>query len=173
MPGMFHDGLDPDPASKYISDVGITCNDQYHTRPLERPPMDTLLRPPAIPRDQGLMSSTWYLAKAPLKGLVQVQVCRDKEQSHRPCLGLLLLYSDHDIESIGQVRWDYGFKSFLSLFMLYTVPSMDESTVKDIRSERPGPGLDEECDGQQKLPENGIIAWWFSHLGDRIITYND
>lgn len=64
--GIFHDGLDP--TSKCISEFGVTCNDQDHARPLERPPMDTHSEPPAVPPGRGSISCTWYMTKAPLKG---------------------------------------------------------------------------------------------------------
>jgi hypothetical protein len=45
--------------------------------------------------------------------------------------------------------------------------------IKNIRSDIPGSELNVETGGQQKLPEHGIIAWWFGQLGVRILTYND
>lgn len=54
-------------------------------------PMETHYEPPEVPFLRGSVASTWFLIKAPLKGLVKVKGCRDTEQSHRPCLGLLFV----------------------------------------------------------------------------------
>ncbi|KAE8354854.1 hypothetical protein BDV28DRAFT_130085 [Aspergillus coremiiformis] len=170
--GIFHDGLDP--AIKYISEVGITCHDQCDVGPLEPPPMDTRFEPPAVPPGRGSIASTWYVNKASLNGLVKVQVCRDKEQSHHPCLGLLLFYNDQHIESIGQVRWDHDLtqETVRPLYVENGVVDGREY-IKDIRSDIYDSAISVDTSGWQKLPEHGIIAWWFSRLGDRIITFND
>jgi hypothetical protein len=54
------------------------------------------------------LSSTpcWHMTKESLNGLVKMQICRDQQKSHRPCIGLLLLYDDQHIESLGEVRWE-------------------------------------------------------------------
>ncbi|KAB8227557.1 uncharacterized protein BDW43DRAFT_304532 [Aspergillus alliaceus] len=169
--GIFHDGLDP--ATKYISEIGVTCNNQYDVGPPESPPMDTRFEPPAVPPGRGSIASTWYMTKASLKGLVKLHVCRDKEQPHCPCLGLLLFYSDEHIESIGQVRWDHDLSQETVRPMYIENGVVDgRDYIKDIRSGIYDTELNVERSGFQKLPEHGIIVWWFSQLGDRIITYN-
>ncbi|GMG22278.1 unnamed protein product [Aspergillus oryzae] len=170
--GIFHDGLDP--TTQYISEVGVTCNEQYDVGPSTPPPMDTRFEPPAVPPGRGSIASTWYMTKASLKGLVKVQVCRDKEQSHHPCLGLLLFYSDEHIESIGQVRWDHDLNQETARPTYVENGVIDgRDYIKDIRSDIHDTELNMERKAWQKLPEHGIIVWWFSQLGDRITTYND
>ncbi|KAB8214179.1 hypothetical protein BDV33DRAFT_196335 [Aspergillus novoparasiticus] len=155
--GIFHDGLDP--ATKYISDIGVTCNGQHDVGTLGSSPSDARIEPPAVPPGRGSSSSTWYVTKASLKGLVKVYVCRDKEQPHHPCLGLLLYYSDGHIESIGQVRWDHDI-SQETVRPIYiengTVDGRDY--IKDIRSGIYDTDLKVKGSGWQKLPERGIIA---------------
>ncbi|KAE8416209.1 hypothetical protein BDV36DRAFT_260861 [Aspergillus pseudocaelatus] len=170
--GIFHDGLDP--TTKYISDVGVTCNSQHGVGPLEPLPSDARLEPPAVPPGRGSIFSTWYMTKASLKGVVKVRVCRDKEQSHQPCLGLLLYYSDGHIESIGQVRWDQDI-SRETVKPIYIESSVVDGRdyIKDIRCGIYDTDLKVERSACQKLPECGIIAWWFGQLGDKIITYDD
>jgi hypothetical protein len=114
------------------------------------------------------------MTKAPRKGLVKVQACRDQEQSHHPCLGLLLFYSDQHIESLGQVRWDHDLTQEIPEPMYVENGTIDgRGYIKDIRSDIHDCELSVETGGWQKLPKYGIIVWWFGQLGDRIVTYND
>ncbi|KAE8339458.1 hypothetical protein BDV24DRAFT_152808 [Aspergillus arachidicola] len=145
-----------DPATKYISDIGVTCND---VGTLGSSPSDARIEPPTVPPGRGSSASTWYVTKASLKGLVNVYVCSDKEQPHHPCLGLLLYYSDGHInqETVRPIYIENG-----------TVDGRDY--IKDIQSGIYDTDLKVKRSGWQKVPERGIIAWWFSRLGDQIIT---
>ncbi|PLB54407.1 hypothetical protein P170DRAFT_469873 [Aspergillus steynii IBT 23096] len=167
--GIFHDGLNP--AVKYTSEFGVTCNGQRHVEPSEPPPMDTpISEPPAVPPGRGSIASTWYMTQAPLKDLVKVRVCRDREQPHRPCLGFLLFYSDGHIESIGQVRWDYDLNQECSrpLYVENGVVS-GRDYIKDIRSDIDETEIHGEESRWQRLPEHGIIKRTRQH---RILRIN-
>ncbi|QRD91237.1 hypothetical protein F9C07_2219715 [Aspergillus flavus] len=149
--GIFHNGLDL--ASNFISELGVPCSDRYHTKTPE-PPLDTYLKPPVVPPDRGSPACTWYMTKAPLKGLIKAQVCRDKEQLHSPCIGLLLFYSDQHIESLGQPT--YVEKDVID----------GRRYIKDIWSD-----INYSRLNVQRLPEDDIIVWWLSKFDDSITTY--
>ena len=104
--------------------------------------------------------------------LEKVQICRDREQPHGPCLGLLLFYSDGRIESIGQVRWDRDTSQevFIPRYIVHDVVG-GRDYVRDIQSVIDETRLYVERREWQRLPEDGTIVWWFSQLGDRIMTY--
>jgi hypothetical protein len=78
------------------------------------------------------------------------------------------------VESVRQVRWDYDLTQESSRPMYVENGTVDRRDyIKDIRSDVSGPDDDVDTARQQKLPEHGIIAWWFGQLGDRIKIYND
>ncbi|KAB8272804.1 hypothetical protein BDV30DRAFT_249204 [Aspergillus minisclerotigenes] len=97
-----------------------------------------------VPPGRGSPTCTWYLTKASLKDPIKAQVCRDKEHGQH-------------IESLGQVRWDCDLTQ--KVLSLHTWKA-------DIWSD-----IDYSRLNVQRLPENGIIVWWFSKFDDRIITY--
>lgn len=170
--GIFHDGLDP--GCRDLSEFGVTCNDQEHSGIRQPLPTGTHYEPPEVPPRRGSIASSWYLTTAPLKGLVKVQVCRDRDQPHFPCLGFLMYYDDQLVESLGQVRWDYDLTQEISRPMYVESGIVDgQDFIKDIRGKECDPDLDGKRDGWQRIPECGTIGWWFGHLGDRIIIYNN
>ncbi|PWY67610.1 hypothetical protein BO94DRAFT_612015 [Aspergillus sclerotioniger CBS 115572] len=140
----------PDPDSKCISAFG----------PL---PVD----PPCEPRQ----SLTWYLSKATLKGLVKVQVCRDRSQPHHPCLGLLLFYNDKHVESIGQVRWQCDMRQEVHWPINYEVGVVNgDPYIKDIGSSNQELGPSFSTGGWQRLPDYGTMAWWSGGKSGDIIS---
>ena len=154
----------------------MTCNNQHQVGPVEPSPLKLGPRfePPADPPGQGAVVRFWYMTRAPLHGLVKVQVCRDTEQHHRPCLGLLLYYHDGHMESIGQVRWDRDLSQELWTPIYVQTGVVDEyEYMKDFRSGGPSTESDAERDGWQKIPEHGTIVWWFTSRLDRLIMYDD
>ena len=174
--GIFHDGLDP--GLECISEVGVTCTGdrQGHLKTQEQPPpSNTNYEPPELPPARGSPTRAWYMTKAPLYGLVRAQVCRDLNQPHRPCLGLHLFYNDHRIEAIGQVCWDRDLTQEIlaPMYVQKGTTACGKYYVKDIQSETYGSRIGVEEEGWQRLPQRGIIVWWFGHIGDRIVTYSD
>lgn len=170
--GIFHDGLDPE--SKYISEIGVTCNHECRTRFLEPEPTLDRYSPPPIPPRGGPLATSWYMTKAPLEGLLKVRVCRDQEQLHHPCLGLLLYYKDRQVESLGQVRWDQDLSHEVFAPIHIENSSIDgKNYIKNVQRDAACSGLNLGIGGWQELPQHGTIVWWFGHLGDNIIIYND
>ncbi|PYI26771.1 hypothetical protein BP00DRAFT_355108 [Aspergillus indologenus CBS 114.80] len=171
--GVFHDGLDP--ARVHITAVGVTCSDSVNGsgRALDSQPEGPRLEPPGDPNGRlGLSEKNWFMTKAPLQGLIKVQVCRDPERPHRPILGLLLIYDDEHIESLGQVRWEYGFSEEVQMPAYVETDAVDgRKCVKDIRSAQK-PGVDLSMEGWRALPPTGTIVWWFYHGGDEIAIYD-
>ncbi|KAL5360702.1 hypothetical protein BJX96DRAFT_165361 [Aspergillus floccosus] len=171
--GIFHDGLDP--VSRYVSAFGVTCNTQRQAGTLRLLPMDTHYELPEVPPGKGSIATTWYMTKASLKGLVKVQVCRDQGQSHQPCLGLLLSYSDEHMESLGQVRWDLDLtQEVLHPVYIEKVTIEGQDYIKDIRSDTLDFNESRAATGEvQKLPRDGTIIWWSGRVGDKILTCNE
>jgi hypothetical protein len=102
--GICHNGLDP--GSPYISIFGATCDPRRlaeNARIGDSRPFQARLNNPLGSRGH---TWSWYMTKAPLRGLSEVQVCQDRDQLHRPCIGLLLYYEDGLVESLGQIRID-------------------------------------------------------------------
>ncbi|KAL3480877.1 hypothetical protein BJX99DRAFT_272570 [Aspergillus californicus] len=102
--GIVHDGWDV--GRKRISTFGITCDLQSPVDAADREPPFSQYKLPKIPSRGGSLVNTWFMTKALLNGLHKVQVCRDQQQTHHPCLGLLLYYDDRHVESVGQIQWD-------------------------------------------------------------------
>lgn len=101
--GIFHGG--PNPASRgCISETGVTCNGQRCSKlpDLETPFILYNMLPFPVP--DGPPTPGWYVTNAPLEGLLKVQVCRDQEQRHRPCICLLLHYKTGQVKPLGQIR---------------------------------------------------------------------
>ncbi|OJJ99077.1 hypothetical protein ASPACDRAFT_1856661 [Aspergillus aculeatus ATCC 16872] len=171
--GVFHDGLDP--ARVHITAVGVTCSDSIKEggKALDPQPEGPRLEPP---RDRngrlGLSKQNWFMTKASLHGLINVQVCRDPEQPHHPISGLLLVYNDDHIESLGQVRWEYGISEDVPMPAYVKTGAIDgRDCVKDMRSAHE-PGVDLGTEGWRALPSTGTIVWWFYHGGDQIALYD-
>ncbi|RAH50564.1 uncharacterized protein BO95DRAFT_404049 [Aspergillus brunneoviolaceus CBS 621.78] len=171
--GVFHDGLDP--ARVHITAVGVTCSDSFKEggKALDPQPEGPRLEPPRdLDGRLGLSKQNWFMTKAPLQGLVKVQVCRDPEQPHHPVSGLLLVYDDEHIESLGQVRWEYGFSEEVLMPAYVETGAVDgRDCVKSIRSAQE-PGVDSGTEGWRALPLTGTIVWWFYYGGDQIAIYD-
>ncbi|PYH31267.1 uncharacterized protein BO87DRAFT_409112 [Aspergillus neoniger CBS 115656] len=164
--GLFHDGFDP--AYKFISEYGVTCDDTDHSDISVPPPLHAELELPEIPPGRGSISSTWYMTKVSLRGLTKVQVCRDHAQAHQPYVGFLMFYEDGHMEASGQIRWDYGLDDEVSCPVVVKQGVVGErGFIRDIRTARDN--LESEAGPSVwQLPETGFIVWWFSHLGDMI-----
>lgn len=115
-----------------------------------------------------------------------MRVCRDQEQLHHPCLGLLLYYQNGQVESLGQIRWDQDLShEVLAPIRIQSADIIDETDIIDGRRKNhiknvqrdalPADSglLDEGVDEWLVLPEYGTIVWWFGHIGDRVVIYND
>ncbi len=103
-----------------------------------------------------------------------MQVCRDLHQSHHPISGLLLVFGDEHIESLGQVRWDFDLSQDILTTMYVDKGTVDERNyIKDICSGLHNSGLEIETGEWQILPIIGTIVGWFGHIGDKITTYDE
>ncbi|GLB12527.1 hypothetical protein AtubIFM57258_010209 [Aspergillus tubingensis] len=168
--GIIHDGMDLRPYS--IAVYGVTCHSPHNGGA----PAWILIRYPigppwARPSDDDRVP--WYMTKATLRGVTKVQVCRDRTQSHHPCLGILMFYADGHVEANGQIRWDYGLDEEICSPFVVTIGAVNEKdTIKDIRNAG-DPVVATAHQGEWKLlPTQGILAWWFSELGDRLVVYD-
>ncbi|ODM19629.1 hypothetical protein SI65_04614 [Aspergillus cristatus] len=174
--GIFHNGLDPQ-ASKFrsgkISVFGVTCNEkQYRSQALNPEPTPIHLDAPQLPGcNPGL---AWYMTKARLEGLCRVRVCRDREELHQSCLGLLLYYEDGHLESLGQVRWDRDLEhEVLAPFRVENVVVGGKNYIKDVRKDAAYTGNFLKESKWQSVPRYGTLIWWFGHMGNRITIYHD
>ncbi|OBT56539.1 hypothetical protein VE04_03247 [Pseudogymnoascus sp. 24MN13] len=109
--GIFHNGFDP--ISPFITEFGVICDSRRARKPSKQIPSSQVYLYPT-PWANSLVwtyeyedaHDEWYLTKAPLEGLTEVQFCQDREQRKHPCIGLILHYGDGHTESLGQFRWD-------------------------------------------------------------------
>ncbi|PWY81991.1 hypothetical protein BO70DRAFT_292265, partial [Aspergillus heteromorphus CBS 117.55] len=171
--GIFHDGLDP--SARHISVMGVVCDS--HRSINEYSEFETSLDPyitPNISPSDGTPVTAWYMTKAPLEGLLEVRTCRDKHQPHRPCLGFLLYYQDGHVESLGQVCWDQDLDREVHAPICIEYDDIaGKEYIKGVQRSVAGSQLNPDTCKLQELPQHGTIAWWFGHLKDRIIIYND
>lgn len=168
--GVFHDTLDPE--YDHVTDFGVTCNDSSQGGALDLLRMDTRLEPTAVPPGRGV-ANTWYITKASLNGLIKIQICRDRNQSHHPITGLLLFFSDEHIESLGQFRWECDTsQEILQPTYIERDTVGRRHYIKDIRGGTDDSGIDLMAGQWQRLPRAGSIVWWFGDVGD-IITIRD
>jgi hypothetical protein len=168
--GFCHNGLDPE--ARYISEVGVTCNPHYAIESMElEPSFDLYLPPPITPRG-GFPTTSWYMTKAPLQGLFEVQFCQDKDRLHHPCIGLLLHYETGCVESLGQVRWDQGISDKIPApIRIQRSNSAGNDYIRNVQGSTPSNSKMAE-DGWQEIPKHGIIVWWFGHIGDQLAVYD-
>jgi len=85
-----------DPWSSCITKIGVTCDPRRSARETDLDP--ALDHHGLSPPDRA--GAFWSMTKAPLEGLVEVRICRDKDRSHEPCIGLLLYYENQSVERI-------------------------------------------------------------------------
>lgn len=120
----------------------------------------------------GFERDAWYMTKAPLKGLVEVQICRNKEQSHHPCIGLLLYYEDQSGRSSRTVP--FGSRNFRQNPCANTNPKgriAGKDYIKNIQGSMPSDS--DMGKGWQEIPASGTVFWWFGEVGDRIVVHSE
>ncbi|KAL4967478.1 uncharacterized protein BDV14DRAFT_188269 [Aspergillus stella-maris] len=172
--GLFHDGLDTRIRSNNITEIGITCAGGRESGDSGPPPLPANVHsePPGV--SPGSPNSTWFLSRAPLKSVSKMQLCRDIRKPYRPVMGVLVFYEDQHVESLGQMRWDFDVNEYVSApFYIRKRNVNGWDCVLDIRSSKSNINLMEDSDTWERLPLDGTIVWWFSRLGDKIITYKD
>ncbi|RAH52461.1 hypothetical protein BO85DRAFT_507292 [Aspergillus piperis CBS 112811] len=166
--GIIHDGMDLRFPS--VTVFGVTCHSPHDGETRAPVPVRYANGPPGAHPGEDLVP--WYMTKATLRGVTRVQVCRDRTQSHHPCLGILMFYADGHIESNGQIRWDYGLdEETCSPFVVASGAVNEKDTIKDIRNAEDPVVATVHRGGWKPLPSQGILAWWFSELGDRLAFY--
>ncbi|PLN85038.1 hypothetical protein BDW42DRAFT_183268 [Aspergillus taichungensis] len=181
--GIFHDGLNLAPnfdfdestgyyynnGANHIRDMGVTCDNESSVKTQKTLPADIHMDPPAFAPNEDRLAGTWYMTAASLCGITKAEICRDINQPHRPCLGLLLFYHDGHMEAIGQIRWDCDVSEKIDRPMYIVNAVVDgQNYIKDVL----GRAYESEFTGSQstwqRLPESGTIRWWFSTCGDGI-----
>jgi hypothetical protein len=168
--GLCHNGLDPE--SKYISDIGVTCNPHYAIESTELEPSFDPYLPPPIPPRGGSSATSWYMTKAPLQDLVEVRFCQDKDQPHHPCVGLLLYYENGCVESLGQIRWDQEISDkMFAPIRIQRGTNAGKDYIKNVQGTTPSGSRMAEG-GWQEIPNHGIVIWWFGHIGDQLAVYD-
>ncbi|EFR03108.1 hypothetical protein MGYG_06103 [Nannizzia gypsea CBS 118893] len=170
--GICHDGLDPERGQ--ISEFGVTCDKSHRAGAITLEPPFERYDAPRIPRRTGSPTTTWYLTKAPLEGLLRVQICRDREHVLKPCIGLLLYYKCGRVESLGQFRWDQDISSeaFPPICVRKGNYNDNGYIIQDIQTASRCRNANERNGEWRELPQTGTITWWFGHLGDAITIYN-
>lgn len=137
------------------------------------PPLNYIDLPP-IPPSGGAPAMSWYMTKAPLNGLLKVRVCRDREQLHHPCLGLLLYYKSQRVESLGQIRWDREIsQDTFAPIRIENGNINGKNYIRNILGESSRHTSTSITSEWQDLPQLGTVVWWFGHIGNIIRIYND
>ncbi|GKZ81150.1 hypothetical protein AnigIFM56816_005662 [Aspergillus niger] len=168
--GIYHDGMDP--GSSYVTVCGVTCHSPRNGQTPVLVPIRDISEFPGGNRNK--LFELWFMTKATLRGLVKVQVCRDRMRSHHPCLGMLMFYDDGHVESSGQIRWDYGLgEDICSPIIVVKGVNDGREYIKDIRSAKDKVESTVHPGDQQVLPAEGILAWWFCEVEDRLAIYGD
>ncbi|GKZ61933.1 hypothetical protein AnigIFM49718_009000 [Aspergillus niger] len=168
--GIYHDGMDP--GSSYVTVCGVTCHSPRNGQTPVLVPIRDISEFPGGNRNK--LFEHWFMTKATLRGLVKVQVCRDRMRSHHPCLGMLIFYDDGHVESSGQIRWDYGLgEDICSPIIVVKGVNDGREYIKDIRSAKDKVESTVHPGDQQVLPAEGILAWWFCEVEDRLAIYDD
>lgn len=181
--GIFHDGLNLAPnfyfdesigyyynyGANYIKDMGVTCDNDSSIEARKALPADIHMDPPAFGPNEDELSDFWYMTAASLCDITKVQICRDTDQPHRPCLGLLLFYQDGHMEAIGQIRWDCDVSEKIDRPMYIVNAVIDgKNYIQDVLGRAHESEFPENQSAWESLPESGTIRWWFSTSGDRI-----
>ncbi|KAL3256257.1 hypothetical protein ABHI18_007708 [Aspergillus niger] len=168
--GIYHDGMDP--GSSYVTVCGVTCHSPRNGQTPVLVPIRDISEFPGGNRNK--LFEHWFMTKATLRGLVKVQVCRDRMRSHHPCLGMLMFYDDGHVESSGQIRWDYGLGEDICSPIIVVIGVNDgREYIKDIRSAKDKVESTVHPGDQQVLPAEGILGWWFCEVEDRLAIYDD
>ncbi|EZF12473.1 hypothetical protein H112_06592 [Trichophyton rubrum D6] len=196
--GFIHDGLDTD--KHEISLFGLTCrnqdgndndngndpsddhHDDHEHEPsdnnngtkLSPPPVENYISPPPYAAD-GLQALNWYMTEARLDGVCRVRACRDLEQAHNPCIGVLLYYDNGRAETLGQIRWDQEVSQDINVPVRLRRGKLDGNPyVADIQGMAAagcGPTEGEPGDEWLELPRTGTMVWWFCISRDIISVY--
>ncbi|PKY04434.1 hypothetical protein P168DRAFT_236040 [Aspergillus campestris IBT 28561] len=181
--GIFHDGLNLAPNfeldesigsyynhdANYIKDIGVTCDNESSVEARKTLPANIHMDPPTFAPDGDRLAGTWYMTSASLCNIAKAQICRDTDQSHRPCLGLLLYYDDGHMEAIGQIRWDRDVSEEVDRPTYIVNAVIDgKNYIKDVLNRVYGSELTRGESTWQNLPASGTIRWWFSERGDQI-----
>ncbi|KAL1886624.1 hypothetical protein Plec18167_000556 [Paecilomyces lecythidis] len=167
--GIFHSYLET--AHSGIKDFGVACESgQAIERGDTVPDMGSYDLPPTAWEGHTLPV---YMLKAPLENIEGVKVCRDRERISRlsHCIGMLIFYSNGEVEAIGQIRWDQDMSEMIPVpIQVQTGCEREEYVVRDIQALSPN---HDERDGWKTVPSSGTIAWWSSWCGDEILIYDD
>ncbi|KAL5344053.1 hypothetical protein BJX70DRAFT_6862 [Aspergillus crustosus] len=164
--GIVHDTYDPQ--GQYNLAFGITCAAQSGVKDPDTAPPFPIYKPPPIPPGAGSPANSWFMTAATLDSVRSVQICRDQQQDHRPCIGLILRYADGHTEAVGQIRWDRELSPDIHTPIQFHCSSIGgKSYVKSVTTG------DSEDDKWQRLPEKGKLVWWLGHLGDELHIHRD
>ncbi|KAF2179339.1 hypothetical protein K469DRAFT_596219, partial [Zopfia rhizophila CBS 207.26] len=100
----------------------------------------------------------WFYSSALLDGAIQIRLCIDKQKQHVPCIGILLVYVDHE-ESLGQWRYDRDIEDIVLLALIYVFSSNDSTAGPYVRVV--GSREQEEGDWRE-ITGTDRIVWWFT-----------
>ncbi|KAJ5060964.1 hypothetical protein PSV09DRAFT_2381378 [Bipolaris maydis] len=98
----------------------------------------------------------WYVSSACLSGVTHVRMFVNNKESHKPTMGMLLSYENHQ-ESLGQYRFDCDVEDYD-----LTEPMYFFSGDTQI-----GPYIKVICNGEEKpdwteIPRTAKLVWWFT-----------
>ncbi|OCL07914.1 hypothetical protein AOQ84DRAFT_294199 [Glonium stellatum] len=102
----------------------------------------------------------WFCSSASLDGVEQVRVCVDDRKEHLPCVGMLLIYANHE-ESLGQWRNDRHIEDIkLSGSICISTGNAEAGPyVRAIANHKEGTDK-----GWREITLMGTIIWWFTPM---------
>jgi hypothetical protein len=96
----------------------------------------------------------WFYSSASLDGVGQIRLCMDKQKVHVPCIGVLLIYADHE-ESLGQWRYDRDIENIVlsGPIYLFSGKAAAGPYVKVVGN------IEQEEEGWREITRTDRILW--------------
>ncbi|KAF2185280.1 hypothetical protein K469DRAFT_779146 [Zopfia rhizophila CBS 207.26] len=100
----------------------------------------------------------WFYSSASLDGAIQIRLCVDKQKQHVPCIGILLVYVDHE-ESLGQWRYDRDIEDMVLPAPIYVFSGNDSTAGPYVRVVG---SREQEGGDWREITGTDRIVWWFT-----------
>lgn len=131
--------------------IGVT-HENGPMVPLSDPPLQAthILPPSPIPQ--------WFQSSGVMTGVNHIQLYTDNKKPHKPTVGMLLIYTDHE-ESLGQLGYGCDVELFEltgSHTMYYFSGQTEMGPYTRIVCNR------EMGEGWSIVPRTAEIVWWFT-----------
>jgi hypothetical protein len=118
--------------------------------------------PNFIGRPERYVVGQWYYSEACLEGLTEIQLCINQSKCNRPCIGMLLKYSDGHLRSLGQWRSDltHAIVKPTKHFHIGTALFGHKSYVRHVGLSKSVSSRPEEV--WYYVSVHDTLSWWFN-----------